>query len=382
MPKYLDLDGLKTYDGKMKSLLNEGAAVGTGVDIDDPDNLNALKAQHFETQVTYGGTAYDGTLITQQSSTKSFATQLFIGWRGIVLRRTMQSGNWNSWEKIAAGTADNGIIELPNQYNRITDLDTGIYKLTYNGTKQLYYYGTTNTLNVHTIATSTAPCLLYVQKYSTTYWHWEYSYANSSIRKTIKGWTSTSSGGSSTLYLPSGMGTKGQFLQSNGASAPSWVSLYAPTTAGTSGQFLKSSGSGAPVWGDVPAPTFLPIYAHFGAGLTIKGLGELSGSGVTMGYKCKITSITGDQPPKIYPTNHTFCFWYGSINTPVTYVDKQGQLCDVSDLTFLIDAGSYLAYMLKNNANNEVSFYDGCAFTICAYTANMFSMTKAKYYTM
>ena len=250
MSQYLDLEGLQRYDGKMKSLFEEGSPAPTkGTDyVNDVANLSGSKAQHFETQVTYNGTPYDGTLISQQSASKDFATQLFIGWVGIVLRRTRQGGNWGDWAEIPVGNSNNGITELSAQYVRITDLDTGIYKLTYNGAKYLYYYGTQNTLNAHKIATSTAPCLLYVQKYSTTYWHWEYSYANSSIRKTIKGWTSTSSGGSSTLYLPSGMGTKGQFLQSNGAGAPTWgtpsVSLPFDTWdgSGNSGSIVLPSG--------------------------------------------------------------------------------------------------------------------------------------------
>lgn len=301
-----------------------------------------------------------------------------------------------------------GIKELNTQYVRITSLDTGIYKLTYSGTKYLYYYGTTSE-NKYTIATSTASCLLFVQRYSTTYWHWEYSYASGSIRKMVKGWTSASSGEVTTLLLPSTMGTSGQYLKTNGSSssptwaslyvpatagtsgqflkssgngAPVWADLYAPTTAGNSGQFLKSSGSGAPVWADPPATAYLPIYCHCGTGLTVSGLGDLTEGETTLGYKCKIKSITGNQPPKVYPTSATFCFWYGSIQTPVTHVDKQYQVCSVTDITFLVGANSYLAYMLKNTSSHELSFNDQDSFTICAPTSSQFSMTPPAYHAM
>lgn len=71
---------------------------------------------------------------------------------------------------------------------------------------------------------------------------------------------------SPSFYAPTGVGTSGQYLKSNGSGAPSWTnfptiptitlngssttspSFYAPTTAGTSGYYLKSNGSGAPTW--------------------------------------------------------------------------------------------------------------------------------------
>lgn len=81
--------------------------------------------------------------------------------------------------------------------------------------------------------------------------------------------TITLNGSSTTspsFYAPTGAGTSGQYLKSNGSGAPSWTnfptipsitlngssttspSFYAPTSAGTSGYILTSSGSGAPGW--------------------------------------------------------------------------------------------------------------------------------------
>ena len=81
--------------------------------------------------------------------------------------------------------------------------------------------------------------------------------------------TITLNGSSTTspsFYAPTSAGTSGQYLKSNGSSAPTWTtfptiptitlngsattspSFYAPTSAGTSGYVLKSNGSGAPSW--------------------------------------------------------------------------------------------------------------------------------------
>lgn len=85
--------------------------------------------------------------------------------------------------------------------------------------------------------------------------------------------TYTLNGASTTslsFYAPTGAGTSGQYLKSNGSGAPSWTNFptipsitlngssttspafYAPTGAGTSGQYLKSNGSGAPTWATLP----------------------------------------------------------------------------------------------------------------------------------
>lgn len=253
MSQYLDLEGLQRYDEKIKSLFEEGSPAPTkGTDyVNDVANLSCSKAQHFETQVTYNGTPYDGTLISQQSASKDFATQLFIGWVGIVLRRTRQGGNWGDWAEIPVGNSNNGITELSAQYVRITDLDTGIYKLTYNGNKYIYYNGHTST-NYVLVYSGTDPCVLYVQRYvsTTPRWEWHYFYASTNaIKKITIGSTSESSGAVSSLVLPTSMGTIGQFLKSNGTgSAPTWaapsVSLPFDTWdgSGNSGSIVLPSG--------------------------------------------------------------------------------------------------------------------------------------------
>lgn len=78
----------------------------------------------------------------------------------------------NSSGNIVANTVSaGGITEITTQYTRITDLAAGVYKLTYNGTKYLYYNGTSST-STHTVEGGAGAVVLTVSKYSTTYWHW------------------------------------------------------------------------------------------------------------------------------------------------------------------------------------------------------------------
>lgn len=95
-----------------------------------------------------------------------------------------------------------GITEISTQYIRITDLQTGIYKLTYAGTKYIYYSGTTGT-SLHTITGGAGAVILTVNKYSTTYWHWYYINGTTGYETVYYGYTSTSSGATSSKALNS-----------------------------------------------------------------------------------------------------------------------------------------------------------------------------------
>lgn len=93
------------------------------------------------------------------------------------------------------------------------------------------------------------------------------SYSDLSNKPTIP--TITLNGSSTTsasFYAPTGVGSSGQYLKSNGSGAPTWTSFptiptitlngssttspsfYAPTSAGTEDYILASNGSGAPKW--------------------------------------------------------------------------------------------------------------------------------------
>lgn len=106
-----------------------------------------------------------------------------------------------TYAKLTDISDNSGVTELSDQYVRITDLETGIYKLTYNGAKYIYYDGTTGT-GVHTVVTTyaTNPVLLYVtQCYTTptggyTYWQWYYIAGTSSSPNIYYSSTSQNSG--------------------------------------------------------------------------------------------------------------------------------------------------------------------------------------------
>ena len=132
----------------------------------------------------------------------------------------------------------NGIIkEINTQYIRIWDLDVGIYKLTYNGHKYIYYNGATSTSSIYVGSGIT---FLYV---------W--------ATQDKKVWLCDKADNSSSLVVCSGntSGTSGVYKENYklspipSANDSTQVSgIYAPTTAGSSGQVLVSNGSGEPSW--------------------------------------------------------------------------------------------------------------------------------------
>ena len=99
-----------------------------------------------------------------------------------------------------------GIAEISTQYIRIWDLNPGIYLLTYNGTKYIYYSGASGT-STHTVKGGAGQVILTVETYSTTTKAWYYDSINTSVGLAsytrFYGRTSSSSGStSSTLLAP------------------------------------------------------------------------------------------------------------------------------------------------------------------------------------
>ena len=102
-----------------------------------------------------------------------------------------------------AGLKESVIKEISSSYIRITDYPTGVYKLTYNGTKYIYYYGATNTSTVD-VKGSSGAVILTVNRYSTSHWSW--SYINTDVNGVMYlgyGQTNTSSGTRNVMTLPS-----------------------------------------------------------------------------------------------------------------------------------------------------------------------------------
>lgn len=121
-------------------------------------------------------------------------TRLAKGTQGQVLTMGASYPQW--------ANAASGITEISTQYVRITDLNAGVYKLTYNDTKYIYYYGTTNTSYKHTVTGGAGAVILIISRYSTTYWHWWYINGTSSYFASLYyGYTSASSGSWSSKVL-------------------------------------------------------------------------------------------------------------------------------------------------------------------------------------
>lgn len=175
-------------------------------------------------------------------------TRLAKGSAGQVL--TMNSGATAPiWSTPSGGS---GVEEISTQYIRITSLNAGTYKLTYNGTKYIYYNGTSST-STHTVTGSDGAVILIVNKYSTTYWHWYYINGSTSYATLYYGYTSSSSGSTSSVSLSSiYTGTPSNYypirsytsgLQISTYSGSSNCQLYVPY-ATTSQKGVVSVGSG------------------------------------------------------------------------------------------------------------------------------------------
>lgn len=98
------------------------------------------------------------------------------------------SGNYNDLSN--KPTIPNGITEISTQYTRIWGLATGVYKLTYNGTKYLYYNGSTAT---NTMAVPNGEVILFVNN-AITYICWHFITVASTQQFIYYGQTSSSSG--------------------------------------------------------------------------------------------------------------------------------------------------------------------------------------------
>lgn len=97
------------------------------------------------------------------------------------------------------------ITEIFTQYIRIWNLEAGVYKLTYAGTKYLYYMGSSST-TTHTVAGGAGTTILTISEYGSTPTakHWYYiNYSGSSAAQYIyHGCTTSSSGSVSTVTFP------------------------------------------------------------------------------------------------------------------------------------------------------------------------------------
>lgn len=95
---------------------------------------------------------------------------------------------------------DEKVQEISTQYIRITDLDAGVYRLTYNGTKYIYYNGASAT-DTHTVTGADGVVVLVVSMYSTSTRHWYYINGSSSYATIYFGYTTSTAGSVSSKAL-------------------------------------------------------------------------------------------------------------------------------------------------------------------------------------
>lgn len=100
-----------------------------------------------------------------------------------------------------ASLKNNLITEISSSYIRITNYPTGVYKLTYNGTKYIYYYGEGGSQTIQ-VKASSGSVMLIINRYSTSYWTWYYINSDSNISYLCYGYCTTASGMYHTMALP------------------------------------------------------------------------------------------------------------------------------------------------------------------------------------
>lgn len=191
----------------------------------------------------------------------------------------LTNGTYNSSTNKIATMSDlpSAITEISSQYTRITDLSTGVYKLTYNGTKYLYYNGTTSTSTI-TISGGKGAIILTVNRYSDTYWHWYYVNGSTGFETIYFGYTSSSSGSSSSKPLNSLLTSISSYVKDNLTYSTSGTTYALSAyqgyklnqnkqdklpTSSTAGQVLKSTSTAGTVeWGTI-SPTLPSDVAYF-----------------------------------------------------------------------------------------------------------------------
>ena len=100
-----------------------------------------------------------------------------------------------------ASLKNNLITEISSSYIRITNYPTGVYKLTYNGTKYIYYYGEGGSQTIQ-VKAALGSVMLTINQHSTNYWTWYYITSDSGISYLCYGYCTTASGMYRTMALP------------------------------------------------------------------------------------------------------------------------------------------------------------------------------------
>lgn len=146
-----------------------------------------------------------GTKMTANPSTGNISAYSFTE-NGTLLSSKYATRTQLSSLTTQVSSLSNSVIKtVSTQYIRITDLTSGVYKLTYSGTKYIYYKGTTDTATVNLGSINDGTLILNVSKVSDTTWLWNVMYAGTSLWTNlpymIYGITQESAGSTYTVYL-------------------------------------------------------------------------------------------------------------------------------------------------------------------------------------
>ena len=120
---------------------------------------------------------------------------------GLNLKDAAARANIATAKTDIAGLKESVVKEINSMYIRITNYPTGVYKLTYNGTKYIYYYGEGGSQTIQVKAAS-GSVMLTINQHSTNYWTWYYITSDSGISYLCYGYCTTASGMYRTMALP------------------------------------------------------------------------------------------------------------------------------------------------------------------------------------
>lgn len=149
--------------------------------------------------------------LTSHQSLAGYATQSWVNSQGYLTEHQDISGKANTSDLAEVAfsgdyedlsnkpTIPKGITEISTQYIRIWGLTTGVYKLTYNGTKYLYFNGATST---STMAVPNGEVILIVNS-TTTNVCWHFVSVSANKQNIYFGYTTSSSGSNSRKPLES-----------------------------------------------------------------------------------------------------------------------------------------------------------------------------------
>lgn len=150
---------------------------------------------------------------------------------------------------------------IDSVFIRITDYDTGIYRLTNTNEKYILYNGATDSSRFSSIPYG--ELILIINKATESYWNW-YCIANKSTYPAIYyGYTSTTTGYMTSKSINSLL-TSVTYPYLNSTRMTSSSEMYAPTVGGTSGYILKSNGdTSTPTWEDINNLIDIPDTSSF-----------------------------------------------------------------------------------------------------------------------